>query len=217
MGMAKHDQIVAGINLAAGPGAVIGVIMVLVPRRFAAEMRTEEGEGDAQIGVEQPVAGDGGGMAQHPLHQTVEMVPGHEAVAMAEKDPPAGLEQEEPLLMQGDPRLLAKKRAHPKVVVAGEVIDRNPGIDQISELDEDAEMAAGDDVAVFEPEIEQIAAENQLAVAPAVQRAPERDQPIVFFLLARRLLGAEMGIAEQINRGARLARRALRLQGNPLL
>ncbi len=119
--------------------------------------------------------------------------------------------------MQGDPRLRAKKRAHPKVVVAGEVIDRNPGIDQISELDEDAEMAAGDDVAVFEPEIEQIAAENQLAVAPAVQRAPERDQPIVFFLLARRLLGAEMGIAEQINRGARLARRALRLQGNPLL
>ncbi len=165
----------------------------VLPARLGDSVR----QGNPQIGMDRTIESNGEPMAKHCLHDPIPGVPGPNAVAVGEKNTAPLVGYGDRSLMDVETDVPFEVGTAPEVVVAAEIGDRGAGLDQLGECAQHAEMALGDGVAVFEPEVEQIAEYIEMGGSSAEMPEP-RDQRSLPHLL----IGAatQMGVAQEVDR-----------------
>src|SRR5690606_13185554 len=99
--------------------------------------------------------------ADDRLEHAVAEIAGAEPVAVRDERGPARERGAEGPVVEFDAHLLAQEPATPSVVVAAREGDRHTRFDQLGERGEDAEMLARNDCRVLEPEIEEVARDQE--------------------------------------------------------
>jgi len=109
---------------------------------------------------------DRDGVTQHAVHQRATPVLLGEAVAMGNEGPaPSQIELGVPA-EELDAQVLREKRSAPAVVVAAHERDRDAAGADLLQLGDGGKMFAGDDARILEPEIEQIAHQDEVISGP---------------------------------------------------
>ena len=85
-----------------------------------------------------------------------------QAVAVAYQHPLAAELHHHRVVVHDGPHLLRQVVEHPHVVVADEEMDLHPLVGQLGQLAQQPHMPAGHEVAVGEPEVEDVAQQHQL-------------------------------------------------------
>src|ERR1041384_1449774 len=101
-------------------------------------------------------------MARDPMHpRAAPILPGHAVAVRNERAPPAevqlGLTAEEL-----DSQIAGKEGAAPAVVVAAHERNGHAAPPDLLQLGDRGKVFAGDDALIFEPEVEQVAREDQV-------------------------------------------------------
>jgi hypothetical protein len=144
---------------------------------------------------------DRGPAAQHGLQRPVLQVTAAQSIAVRDEAAPAAELHRERLALESETDVLAQKAAAPGIVIATGHGNGRPGVDQPSQGRERPEVSARDDFAVLEPEVEEVAGNEQLAGLRA-DALEERDE------CALRAVrdGAEMDVGYDIVRSCHGAR-----------
>jgi len=173
------------------------------PRRDAARER------NAEVGVEELIERDARRAAHHLLEQPVAEIAAHQPIAMMDPDAaPLELERQG-VVDRPHPDLALQEASEPEVVVAVEVGDGHAGPYHPVERGQGAEGAGRNGIAVFEPEVEQVA--DNVEGGSAAGEAGKKVVKSGFTRgLPLRWVRAEMGIAHEICRPAGHARQSSR-------
>jgi serine protease Do len=197
--VADDDGIAPGIEpghrdlrpeVGADDGADLGVL--------SAGMARPCGQRNAEVGVNEAVDRHGDPVAKHPAQHPVAMIAGGETVAVGEKERSPlrgdadrvgeGVESDFPL----------KEGTGPPVVIAAQEEDGEAGARQGLESGQDGEAARGNGVAILEPEVEEIAHEDEGGGLPRDLLEEFEESPL---LLPFALRGgrADMGVADEVD------------------
>jgi hypothetical protein len=115
--------------------------------------------------VDDAEAGDGDAAPQRPLEHPIPQISLSETIAVCDQCAQTRDLGVERTVVKDDADLLAKEAAAPRVVVAAGERDRDSGFDELRERREHAEVSAVDDGAVLEPEVEEVARQEEAAGA----------------------------------------------------
>lgn len=134
----------------------------------AGEREEEIGRHEAEEGAERRATG-------RALENPVAQIAPEKAVAVCHVGPTGGDGDLHRPVEQLDADLVGQKAPHPCVVVADDEPHPHTGVDQFRETAQNPEASPRDDVVVLEPEIEQVAVDQQL-VSRSRQGLQERNE-----------------------------------------
>src|SRR6267142_5615143 len=115
--------------------------------------------------MDQPIERDVDGMAQHALERPIAVISADQAVAVVDPHASTLTLQRHRAVMRRDSEIVREERSQPEIVVAVPVIHRDSLRAQPAEDLERLKIAARNGCAVFEPEIEQVADDDETGKA----------------------------------------------------
>ena len=176
----------------------VAVEAQLVPR-LAREVGNPVREGNAEVGMQQPVERDARGVTDHPLQHAVAEISADQPVAVVEPDPSSLAFDRERVVVGKDADRVAQKGTQPEVVVPVQIGDLDAGLAQSQQHGKGPEVTAGDRIAILEPKVEQIADDEKRfgAAGKGVQKIVKAPGAV---RLAGGRRGAEMGVGDEEDR-----------------
>lgn len=127
-----------------------------------AELGSPSGEPDSDIGVQQPIEPLSNAVAQEPAERLVPPFTGDFAVSVGQIEPPAVPSPLQVFPMRLDAELIAEEAPVPEVVVAHEIIHRNPTLAKSPESGHSLPEGFGNNRTIIEPEVEEVAENNDV-------------------------------------------------------
>ena len=170
----------------------------LVPRVLSACARGPTGDPAGQVRMHKREQEDVDPVAQNALEDAIACIVAQQTIAVMEIEPLSIQYAFHGIRADVDAQFLGKESPQPKVMIPGEIRDPDALIADLGQRSEKANVTAGDDGSVFEPEIEQVAEDEHMlrVFGDGLQKSNDAIFPGTVFLTGAK---PEMHIGEKVD------------------